>query len=153
MLPCWPRSWLLLSAGRSTLSNGIPWKLERMLLNLGHTLGHALEASLGYQSLRHGEAVGYGILFAVRLAAQRGFSAQRAGRIRQLVERFDLPRLQAPDADTLLRLIGRDKKVGEGGWRWVLPVELGNCEVVSGLAESAVRRELEVFLAQLETPS
>ena len=126
---------------------------ERMLLNLGHTLGHALEASLDYQSLRHGEAVGYGILFAVRLAAQRGFSEETAGRIRQLVERFDLPRIQAPDADTLLRLIGRDKKVGEGGWRWVLPVELGNCEVVSGLAESAVRHELEVFLAELETTS
>lgn len=126
---------------------------ERMLLNLGHTLGHALEASLDYQSLRHGEAVGYGILFAIRLAAQRGFSEERAERIRQLVERFDLPRIQVPDADPLLRLMGRDKKVGEGGWRWVLPVELGNCEVVSDLAESAVRHELEGFLAQLETTS
>ena len=47
-----------------------------MLLNLGHTLGHALEAALDYQSLRHGEAVGYGILFAIGLAEKRDLSAR-----------------------------------------------------------------------------
>ncbi len=124
---------------------------ERMLLNLGHTLGHALEAGLDYQFLRHGEAVGYGILFAVRLAEERNLSVDTANRIRRLVERFELPRLPVLDPDALMRLICRDKKVNEGGWRWVLPVDLGGCEIVSDLTEAVVRRELEAFLAELES--
>jgi 3-dehydroquinate synthase len=126
-------------------------KGERMLLNLGHTLGHALEAGLDYQSLRHGEAVGYGILFAVRLAEERNLPVDTANRIRRLVERFELPRLPVLEPDALMRLICRDKKVDEGGWRWVLPVDLGGCEIVSDLTEALVRRELEAFLAELES--
>ncbi len=45
---------------------------DRRLLNFGHTLGHAIEAACGYAGLRHGEAVAYGMLFALRLAAARG---------------------------------------------------------------------------------
>jgi len=126
---------------------------ERMLLNLGHTLGHALEAALDYQSLRHGEAVGYGILFAIGLAEKRDLSDEAAGRMRQLIERFELPRAPALEVDTLIRLIGRDKKVSEGGLRWVLPTDLGACEIVSDLSEAAVRQELGAFLARLEVKS
>lgn len=126
---------------------------ERMLLNLGHTLGHALEAALDYQTLRHGEAVGYGILFAVGLAENRGLPLAAANRMRRLVERFELPRIPAPEVDTLIRLIGRDKKAGESGWRWVLPTDLGACEIVSDLTEAAVRHELATFLARLEATS
>ena len=126
---------------------------ERMLLNLGHTLGHALESALDYQSLRHGEAVGYGILFAVGLAEKRGLAVEAASRMRRLVERFELPRLPALEVDSLIRLIGRDKKVSEGGWRWVLPLDLGACEIVSDLAEVEIRQELEAFLGRLEASS
>ena len=122
---------------------------ERMLLNLGHTLGHALEAGLDYRLLRHGEAVGYGLLFAVRLAEKRGLSADTAGRIRQLVDRFELPKLPALEVDTLIEFMGRDKKIDEGGWRWVLPTELGSCEVVSDLAREEVELALQAFLTEL----
>jgi 3-dehydroquinate synthase len=63
----------------------------RRLLNLGHTLGHALESQLGYRGLRHGEAVGFGILFALRLARKRGLSEADGDRIQHLVRRCDLP--------------------------------------------------------------
>ena len=121
---------------------------ERMLLNLGHTLGHALEGNLDYRLLRHGEAVGYGILFAVRLAEGRGLSADSASRIRRLVERFELPGLPALEPGALIEFMGRDKKVGEGGWRWVLPTELGACEIVSDLTREVVERELTAFLTE-----
>jgi 3-dehydroquinate synthase len=121
-------------------------KRERMLLNLGHTLGHALEAALDYRSLRHGEAVGYGILFAVRLAERRGLPTATADRIRRLIERFELPRLPALDPEVVAGLIGHDKKGLEGGWRWVLPLDLGDCEIVSDLGETTVEQELKAFL-------
>ena len=126
---------------------------ERMLLNLGHTLGHALEAGLEYRSLRHGEAVGYGILFAVQLAERRGLPVEAAERIRRLVERFELPRMPALEVEPLIRLISRDKKVSEGGWRWVLPVDVGACEISTDLTETAIRRELTAYLEQLGTIS
>lgn len=125
-------------------------KGERMLLNLGHTLGHAVEAALDYHTLRHGEAVGYGILFAVRLGARRGLPTAAASRIAGLIERFELPPLPALDPEALLRRIGRDKKVGEDAWRWVLPLDVGQCEIVRDLDASDVRRELEAFLTELE---
>jgi len=53
---------------------------ERALLNLGHTLGHALEAATSYRRFTHGEAVGYGMEFAVDLSAALGFIDAAAGR-------------------------------------------------------------------------
>ena len=61
---------------------------ERRLLNFGHTLGHAIESACGYAGLRHGEAVGYGILFALRLARSRGLKAAAAERIHALILRL-----------------------------------------------------------------
>ena len=63
---------------------------QRRLLNFGHTLGHALEAALDYRHLRHGEAVGYGMLFALRLAERRGLDSEEAERLRKAYqERYD----------------------------------------------------------------
>ncbi len=56
-------------------------KGDRRLLNFGHTLGHAIESACDYAGLRHGEAVGYGILFALRLALARGLDRRTAERI------------------------------------------------------------------------
>ena len=87
------------------------------------------------------------------MAEKRGLPVEAAIRVRQLVERFELPRLPTLEVDTLLRLIGRDKKVSEGGWRWILPMDIGVCEIVSDLTEGAVRQELGAFLARLEASS
>jgi 3-dehydroquinate synthase len=59
---------------------------ERVLLNLGHTLGHALEAATSYRVFTHGEAVGYGMEFVVDLSERLGrTSASTAGRMRALI--------------------------------------------------------------------
>lgn len=118
----------------------------RRLLNLGHTLGHALEARLDYKALRHGEAVGYGMLFANRLAIRRGLQSDALDRIHGLISRFRLPVLPELEPDQLIELMRRDKKARETGLVWVLPTRIGAGQTTSEVGEDEVRRELAEFL-------
>jgi 3-dehydroquinate synthase len=99
---------------------------ERASLNLGHTLGHALEVMLG---LRHGEAVALGIAFVVRLAVGIGrLDATVAERILSVGRGLDLP-LALPrrvGLGELRPLLRRDKKALAGEVRWILPTGLGS---------------------------
>ncbi len=119
----------------------------RRMLNFGHTLGHALEARLDYKALRHGEAVGYGMLFALRLAAKRGLHVDAIDRLHSLICRFDLPQLPEVDPQELLEMMRRDKKARESGLVWILPTRIGSGQPTSGVEESEVLRELTEFLA------
>jgi 3-dehydroquinate synthase len=119
---------------------------ERRLLNFGHTLGHAIESALDYQGLRHGEAVGYGLLFALRLAQRRGFDPAAAARLRSLLARLELPPLPDLDVETLQALMARDKKAREKGLVWVLPKRLGAGQMVTDLDPAWVGEELRSFL-------
>jgi 3-dehydroquinate synthase len=107
---------------------------ERRLLNLGHTLGHAIEAAAGYGALRHGEAVAIGTVFAARLAVWRGLLPGRdAERIERLVLGLGLP-TEIPDgldAETLAAFVARDKKQRGAEPRWVLPTAIGAATVQS----------------------
>jgi 3-dehydroquinate synthase len=121
---------------------------RRRLLNFGHTLGHALEAAAGFGVLRHGDAVAYGMLFALRLARRRGWAAELAPRLVALLRRFELPPL--PDqlaAGELLELTRRDKKARESGLAWVLPVRLGEGRIVDDVAVDELERQIAEFLA------
>ncbi|MEM8961303.1 MAG: 3-dehydroquinate synthase family protein [Acidobacteriota bacterium] len=119
---------------------------RRRLLNFGHTLGHAIEAALGYSEMQHGDAVGWGLLFALRLAERRGLGTEVADRLRRLLDRFDLPPLPELDPDRLIALMAGDKKAREDGLVWVLPRDLGVGEMVSGIGNDEVRTELIAFL-------
>jgi 3-dehydroquinate synthase len=120
---------------------------ERKLLNFGHTLGHAIESTSGYAGLRHGEAVAYGMLFALRLAARRDLGGDLHPRLRALVARLGLPPLPPLDPDALLTAMARDKKARESGLAWVLPAALGEGRIVEGFPPDEVRGELDPFLA------
>ncbi len=119
---------------------------DRRLLNFGHTLGHALETACDYSGLRHGEAVGWGILFALRLADRRGLSKDVSERIGALIRRLDLPALPRLSAKDLVATMARDKKARESGLVWVLPRALGEGVMVDGISNEEVRTELEAFL-------
>jgi len=126
---------------------------ERRLLNFGHTLGHAIESACGYLGLRHGEAVGYGILFALRLALRRGLPPRTAGRIHALLERLDLPALPELDPRELAGLMARDKKARESGLVWVLPRDFGEGWMAEGISSDEVLAELAAFLRDpLQSP-
>ncbi len=120
---------------------------ERRLLNFGHTLGHAIESAAGYAGLRHGEAVAYGILFALRLALRRGLPAADAERLARLIGRLDLPPLPDLAGADLVERLGRDKKAREAGLAWVLPAALGDGRIVDGIDGGELAAELAAFLA------
>ncbi len=119
---------------------------RRRLLNLGHTLGHALETCAGHGALAHGDAVGHGMLFAVELALPRGLRDRDAQRIRALVGRLAPARLPSFDPDSLIRAMSRDKKARETGLSWVLPLRVGAAEVVDDLDPALIGELLASFL-------
>ena len=121
----------------------------RKVLNFGHTLAHALEQQLGFKGLRHGEAVAYGMLFALRLAIQRGgVEDAMASRLPAMLRRFELPDLpvDAISLEGLSTAMGRDKKASRSGLTWVLPKGLGSYAFDSQLDPAWVDSELESFL-------
>ena len=87
---------------------------ERRLLNLGHTLGHALEAASGYELL-HGEAVGLGLLASLLLAELEGFKPYPASLHQALVRRLAPLGPWVAPWETCLPLLARDKKAQRGG--------------------------------------
>jgi 3-dehydroquinate synthase len=121
----------------------------RRLLNFGHTLGHALEAELGYVELLHGEAVGHGMLFALRLARVRGLAGRDADRVEVLVRRLGLPGLPALGVEQLMERVARDKKARESGVAWVLPERIGSGSVRVDVPVELVQRELAGYLARV----
>ena len=99
----------------------------RAALNLGHTLGHALEAATGYTRFLHGEAVAWGLLVAAKLGRRRGLlSGDGEAAISAAVAALGpLPSLGAIDPEALRSHIGRDKKKTDDGIGWVLPTDKG----------------------------
>lgn len=118
---------------------------RRRILNLGHTLAHALEAAGDYRRLRHGEAVAYGLLFALRLAAKRGLDADTSRRVRHLLDTLELPPLPDASAERLIELMRGDKKARESGLTWVLPRAIGAVDIAVPLPEAEIRQELQAF--------
>lgn len=116
----------------------------RRILNFGHTIGHAIEAEGGYGALRHGEAVGIGMVAASLLTLRRGQSPEwtdaEHARLVRLVELAQLP-VRVPAGMTAAALLDRtrvDKKARNGQVRYILPVRLGEVEVVRDVTDEMV---------------
>lgn len=120
----------------------------RATLNLGHTLGHALEAGRGYHQLLHGEAVAQGMIAAVRLARALGvLEDDYESRLVTLLERFHLPtQISDPGWERVQAALGVDKKRVDDKLRFVLPVRLGQVTVVSDVSLSLVHEVYESML-------
>ncbi len=109
----------------------------RMILNLGHTLGHAIEAATGYKQLLHGEAVAWGMIAAVGIAARRGtVSAAEAGRMERVIRAYGPLRGFTADAAELVALTAKDKKNRSGARSFVLPVGIGDAVVAKDVGEA-----------------
>jgi 3-dehydroquinate synthase len=113
----------------------------REMLNFGHTFAHAFETATGYRRYLHGEAVGWGMIAAARLAEHAGmWPAKQAERVEALVRRVDpLPAPPTQKPKQLIRIMGADKKTRGGRLRFVLPDRMGHVKTVSGISTSLVR--------------
>ncbi len=114
----------------------------RMILNYGHTLGHALEAVTGYTRLLHGEAVAIGMHAAAGIAVALGMlSPDLRARQQQVLHAYGLPTALPPDIDReqMLALTSRDKKVQAQRIRWILPDTLGSVVIRDDVPPDVVR--------------
>jgi 3-dehydroquinate synthase len=107
---------------------------QRMLLNLGHTFGHAIEAATRFRKYLHGEAVAIGLCAAARLSG-KGLET----RVRALVKQLGLPdRALGLKAEELQRLAAGDKKARGGKVRYVVLNRIGAARVVDDLPAPAI---------------
>jgi 3-dehydroquinate synthase len=116
----------------------------RRVLNLGHTLGHGLEAVTRYRRFTHGEAVGWGMLGAAAIARHRDLlSAGAFARLADAVDRVG-PRPPVSDLPTgeILDALGRDKKVKGGRLVFVLPTAIGKVTIRDDVTRGEIRRAL-----------
>jgi len=112
----------------------------RVVLNLGHTFGHALEEATHYRRFAHGEAVGWGLLAISRLGQRLGLLDSSEGeRIENLVWRLGpLPSIRDLAPARILRLLPQDKKAVGGSIQWVVPERIGQVRVTADVPREIV---------------
>jgi 3-dehydroquinate synthase len=119
---------------------------RRALLNFGHTFGHAIETGMGYGKWLHGEAVGAGMVMAADLSMRLGrCSSEDALRVKSLIEKAGLPVAPPTDmtSDQFIELMAKDKKVTDGGLRFVLMAGgIGSTETVDDVPLVEVKATL-----------
>jgi shikimate kinase/3-dehydroquinate synthase len=113
----------------------------RAVLNLGHTVGHAIEAASGYERYRHGEAVGLGLLAALRLSD----APELREEVEAILRRHELPVAldSAVPVDAVLDALQRDKKKTAAGVGFVLLAEPGAPQAGQLVDPAKVRAAVE----------
>ncbi|MEW6227361.1 MAG: 3-dehydroquinate synthase [Bacillota bacterium] len=123
---------------------------DRLLLNLGHTLGHAIEQAGDFRRWTHGEAVAIGLAAACRASTRLGrLPPESSERVINLLSRIGLPtslsREQAARlGERIKAAMSLDKKAGEGGLRVILPTSIGQCSVANDVPAEILLREMTV---------
>jgi 3-dehydroquinate synthase len=120
----------------------------RMILNYGHTLGHALESATRYRKLTHGEAIGHGMILANRVAEMLDrLPSDESLRINDLLGRIaPLPRLGGLDWQGVFRRMLSDKKFIDHRLRFVLPSRVGEVHIVKDVPPAIVKSALRRYL-------
>jgi len=119
---------------------------KRLILNFGHTLGHALEAASNYEGYRHGEAIALGMLFAAKLSVKLGiFTEKDMQRLSAVISSLELPVIinKRLKTETLIGFMKADKKTRGGRLRLVLPERIGKVVVSDKAGPEMVRATLE----------
>lgn len=117
----------------------------RAILNLGHTIGHALEAVCGYNELLHGEAISIGMVGAAQLSVKLGNPEHIYTETKRIFQKFGLP-IAIPthlDTDEIMNAMMHDKKFKEGTVTFIIPTEIGKVEINNNVSKQMVRDVVE----------
>ncbi|MBH5317953.1 3-dehydroquinate synthase [Paenibacillus sp. GSMTC-2017] len=117
----------------------------RAILNLGHTIGHALEAVAGYGELQHGEAISIGMVGSAKLAVRYGAPEEVYTQTKRVLAKCGLP-IRLPqhfDVDAIMSAMMHDKKFTEGTMVFVVPTAIGKVEIKSDVPVHWVREIVE----------
>ena len=117
---------------------------KRRILNFGHTIGHALETHFGFETLRHGEAVAYGMLAAGKLSNEDGrLEIEDFELLQTTIKKLPLPKLPEFDAENILKIIQRDKKVKDKKINFVLLEAIGKTVIVDSIEKESIIKAME----------
>ena len=121
----------------------------RIMLNYGHTIGHALESSTEYGQFFHGEGVSVGMMGAASMAQEMGLHSQDiVDRQRRLLDRFNLPTsAKGVNVDDILKGMSLDKKVQDGSKRRVMLEEVGRSVVRTDVPEELVQKTVRELVS------
>jgi 3-dehydroquinate synthase len=120
----------------------------RRILNFGHTIGHALEAATDYTQLLHGEAVGWGMIAATKIANTAKVCRRRdADEILESIAAYGPPPQAKGQPDEVIARLKSDKKAIGGKVHWVLPTKIGKVTIASSIPVELVRSSLEGIFA------
>jgi len=117
---------------------------ERRTLNLGHTIGHALEIESRYR-LAHGSAVALGMRAATAIAARRGANRDLPARLDALLGHLGFRTTRGFDADAVRTAMRGDKKRRQGRQRWILPMAIGQVTEVDDVSDAELRSALRTI--------
>jgi len=123
---------------------------SRKILNFGHTVGHALEKATGYRKLKHGEAVGYGMLAAGELAKNLDILDKNSLNLLSDVVRLagELPSLRGIEVEEVIRALALDTKKAGENITWILLKKIGMPVLIGDnkIPISQVRRSIKTIL-------
>ena len=118
----------------------------RMILNFGHTVGHAIESFTNYKNLLHGEAIFYGMKCALYLSNKFGnLSNDEYDISTQLLSKFELPKLDIDDRETFINFVKNDKKFREEKIRFILLDEIGKSRISEDITFDQIKESLSVL--------
>jgi 3-dehydroquinate synthetase len=118
----------------------------RRVLNLGHTVGHALEVESHFR-LAHGDAVALGLRAVARIASRRGADPALAERLDTVLSELGFPLTRRFDPAAVKAAMRGDKKRDRGVIRWILPMAVGRIREVSDVTDSELDAALELIQA------
>ena len=111
-----------------------------MVLNFGHTIGHAIEALTNYSEFIHGEAVAIGMVFAAKLSRQLGKCQEEVPRrLERLIKNCNLPAdLPGLNSKAIIESLYHDKKTMDQKIKFILVKEIGVVEIIEDMPEEKI---------------